>query len=542
MAPLLPPDARNVATAAADVARPVDRAVRRPPITRQAASLVATTATVAALLLGATALVVRGQVESVSADHYDGLQAIGRLRVAQVTAWLEERTGDLRAAAGSSSVAEAITDWRADPEDVAWRARIDEQLRLTRDVEQDENVLLLDPDGRLLASAVPDHAAVVAETLRLARSVVASGAHVGAATVVYPDGDRHVHVDIAAAVRDQSGKLVGILVLRSNPAASLYANLLTWPTTSETGETLLVYRLGDSVAFLTVPRLAGDTPPESIPLSRVEVPAVQAVLGRTGRFEGLDYRGVEVMADLRRVPGTEWFLVDKVDLDEVTDDALGRAGLVAMVAASTIVLVGGLVMLVFLVRQRSILRRLSRVEGQRTAAVARFDYLFANARDAFMILDQSGVIVEANIAATELYGYPRDELLGMTVWNLRAPETRALTARDWESGSLANGILFETVHERRDGTRVQVEISSRVVEIDGQPYRQSIIRDITGRKAAERALREQLVELRRWNEITMGREARVIDLKREVNRLLGALGRPTRYEEERAAIDQDGHG
>lgn len=542
LAPLLAPDARNVATAAVDGARPGDPTVRQPRITRQAAYLVATTATVAALLLGATALVVRGQMEAVSADHYESLQAIGRLRVAQVTAWLEERTGDLRAAAGSPFVAEAITDWRADPADAARRARIDEQLHLTQDAEHSENVLLLDPDGRLLASAVPDHAVVGADTLRLARSVLASGAEVRAGTVVYPDGDDTVHVDIAAAVRDQSGKPVGILVLRSDPAASLYANLITWPTTSRTGETLLVYREGESAVFLTIPRLAGETPPEGVPLSRVELPAVQAVLGRTGRFEGRDYRGVDVMADLRPVPETEWFLVDKMDLAEVRDDALGRAGLVVMLAASTIVLVGGLATLLFIVRRRSILRRLDKVEGQRTAAVARFDYLFANARDAFMILDQSGVIVEANIAAVELYGYPRDELLGMTVWDLRAPETRGLTDRDWKSGGLANGTLFETVHERQDGTRILVEISSRVVEIDEQPYRQSIIRDITGRKAAERALHEQLDELRRWNEVTLGREARVIDLKREVNRLLNALGRPRRYEEEPAATDQGGDG
>ena len=44
--------------------------------------------------------------------------------------------------------------------------------------------------------------------------------------------------------------------------------------------------------------------------------------------------------------------------------------------------------------------------------------------------------------------------------------------------------------------------------------------DITERKQAEAQLREQLVELRRWHAVMLGRETRVIELKNEVNQLL----------------------
>lgn len=43
------------------------------------------------------------------------------------------------------------------------------------------------------------------------------------------------------------------------------------------------------------------------------------------------------------------------------------------------------------------------------------------------------------------------------------------------------------------------------------------------------ALREQLDELRRWHEATLGREGRILELKREVNELLVAAGRAPRY-------------
>jgi hypothetical protein len=57
----------------------------------------------------------------------------------------------------------------------------------------------------------------------------------------------------------------------------------------------------------------------------------------------------------------------------------------------------------------------------------------------------------------------------------------------------------------------------------------SIARDIAERKRAEAQLGEQLDELRRWHQVTLGRETRILDLKREVNELLAQAGRPPRY-------------
>lgn len=50
--------------------------------------------------------------------------------------------------------------------------------------------------------------------------------------------------------------------------------------------------------------------------------------------------------------------------------------------------------------------------------------------------------------------------------------------------------------------------------------------DITERKQAEEALQKNE---RSWHDATLGRESRVLDLKREVNELLDEAGRPPRY-------------
>ena len=48
-------------------------------------------------------------------------------------------------------------------------------------------------------------------------------------------------------------------------------------------------------------------------------------------------------------------------------------------------------------------------------------------------------------------------------------------------------------------------------------------------KRADEEIRSQLGELRRWHEATLGREERIIELKREVNELLAQLRQPPRY-------------
>ncbi len=57
-----------------------------------------------------------------------------------------------------------------------------------------------------------------------------------------------------------------------------------------------------------------------------------------------------------------------------------------------------------------------------------------------------------------------------------------------------------------------------------------ITRDITERKRAEQKILAQLDELRRWQDVMLGREDRVLELKREVNALRQRLGEPVRYE------------
>jgi hypothetical protein len=63
--------------------------------------------------------------------------------------------------------------------------------------------------------------------------------------------------------------------------------------------------------------------------------------------------------------------------------------------------------------------------------------------------------------------------------------------------------------------------------------------DVTARHRADERIREQLEALRRWHAAMLGREGRLLDLKREVNALMARLGEPPRYPSAEAAASTE---
>jgi len=124
--------------------------------------------------------------------------------------------------------------------------------------------------------------------------------------------------------------------------------------------------------------------------------------------------------------------------------------------------------------------------------------LASHTRDIVLLMRPNGEIAFANEAASVVYGYPAETLIGMNVRDLRAPSTRPLVETQMATAA-QEGVLFETCHVRRDGSQFPVEVSSRGVEIDGEHLVLSVVRDISRRHESQRASAELLVELESAN-------------------------------------------
>ena len=131
-----------------------------------------------------------------------------------------------------------------------------------------------------------------------------------------------------------------------------------------------------------------------------------------------------------------------------------------------------------------------RAEDALRESEERYRDLFENAQDLVYTHDLNGNYTSANIVCEKITGYTHEECIGMNVAQVIAPDDmekarRALSRKTIEKDSSAYDIDIVT----KDGRRVTLEVTSRLMHRNGVPYAvHGIARDITARKRAEREL------------------------------------------------------
>ncbi|MCE5250019.1 PAS domain S-box protein [bacterium] len=116
----------------------------------------------------------------------------------------------------------------------------------------------------------------------------------------------------------------------------------------------------------------------------------------------------------------------------------------------------------------------------------RYRNLFNNAWDGIFIVDRkTGNILASNPVASKLYGYSREELLRMTIYDVSAEPEKTTAA-------IHDGItqIVSRLHRKKDGTIFPVEITGSYFTESGHELYTVFIRDITKRKQAEETLKD----------------------------------------------------
>ena len=218
------------------------------------------------------------------------------------------------------------------------------------------------------------------------------------------------------------------------------------------------------------------------------LPAAMALKGITGTLDGVDYRGVPVIAAMKEITGLPWYMVAKIDKEELLSSIDGEETLVIVIIILFILATGSTLGIVWWTQRVRFYREKFENEQKRLALVKHFDYILKFANDIILLVDDKLNIVEANDRAVEVYNYSHEELLNMNITQIRSPGFLTDMKDQFKKIENSGFLTFETVHRRKDNTEFHVEISTRLVNIEGKKYYQSIGRDITSRKEAEAEL------------------------------------------------------
>jgi PAS domain S-box-containing protein len=434
------------------------------------------------------------------------LSAVADLKVDQIDTWRRERLGDARFFARASFFARDVQSFMAAPTSAKARGDMIHWLTLLKAGSRFKSVVLFDPQGTPVLDVrdpgtppSPIDRATIEASVRTNRVIVIDlhrdpGTQTPRMDFVFPvfaPGETPLAPDPspgafpAAAGRE----LLGVVRLKLDPGQFLYPMIGSWPTPSRSAETVLGRFEDGEVVTLNGVRHRTDGPFARFSIiAGSRLPAAGAAQGEWGFAEGVDYRGTPVLASVRPVPDSPWFVVAKIDRHEIYAPLRQHAWLTLTVTLVLALAAGLLVGLVWRTRESAFaLRELAAERQQRTLA-ERIDHLMRGANDIILLADGNERILEANDRAVDAYGYPRGELLALRIPDLLTPSAVA----DFDSRNadlLAQGhARFETENRREDGSPFPVEVSVSLVEIDGVRYRLGIVRDITERKAHEREI------------------------------------------------------
>ena len=422
------------------------------------------------------------------------LGSIADLKVSQIDNWRKERLAEATIVLENPFIGDHIQEWLESPWKIGLKKMIYDWITARGRHLQYEKVVLLDLKGTVRLSFPeggdelgPDAKRLVSEAIQEKR-VILSDLYRGKIS-----GTIRLSLVVPILIRKgQDVFPVGVLLLRIDPNRFLYPLIQSWPTPSETGETILVRRQGEEVEFLNELRHGKDAVLTlRLPLTNRQVPAVMAVLGKEGIKEGMDYRGVPVVAAMRRIPDSPWFIVAKVDQEEIYAPIRRSMWEIGFVTSLLVIGIGLSVGLASHQQRAQFYKRLYRAEQERQALAKHFEYLTKYANDIVLLMDENLNIIEVNNRAIEIYGYSREELLQRNLKDLWSSGAREILDEQKREIDERGATLYESLHQRKDGTDFLAESSSRVIEIEGKRFYQSIICDITERKQAEEALREK---------------------------------------------------
>lgn len=431
------------------------------------------------------------------------LSSIAELKVGELTKWRAERVRDGFVFFKNASFCSLVRRFFEQPADSDAQRQLLDWISKFSACNDYDMIRLLDTQGvTRLSLPAGDHPVAMKNI-----SSVLMSAQVSMTDFYRNNDDHRVYLSLLVPIIDESdaNRPLGLLALRIDPSTYLYPFIQRWPSPSRTAETLLVRREGNEAVFLNELRFQTNAALNlRIPLSKTEMPSVQAILGRKGIAGGKDYRGMPVMAAIEPVPDSPWFLVARQDIAEVDGPIQARL-------LQTIVMVGVLIFgaaactgLVWRNQRAGFYREKTLAMEALRKSEAVFRSYFELPLHGLTVTSVEKGWLKVNDYLCSILGYTREEIVRMTWAEMTHPDDLAADVEQFNrllAGQIERYEL-EKRFIRKDGTAVWTTIAVGCVrKADGTAdHIVCSIDDITARKEGEKKLAETIAELRASNQ------------------------------------------
>ena len=249
------------------------------------------------------------------------LSAIADLKLQQLTQWRQERLSDAYFFSHARFAAADVRKLLDAPQAPAVQAEVRHWLNLLKGGERYHAVAVYSARGERLVALSESAGEPAAGFHNLVDR--ASRTHDLVITDLHRDqANGFIHLDILFPIFEEADwtrpAAIAFVLLKVDARQYLFPVVQSWPTPSKTAEAFLVRREGENVLFLSDLRHRRDAALQlQRPWASPALPAARVLAGETKVLEGIDYRGMPVVAAGRMLPGTSWAIVSKMDREEI---------------------------------------------------------------------------------------------------------------------------------------------------------------------------------------------------------------------------------
>ena len=446
-------------------------------------------------------------------EQENNLSAIASLKISQIASWHKERLGDAKVISLDKPLIISI-EYFFSGKNKEIKTQLYYWMKSVRNEYDYSNVLIADTSLKVRLSVTPSDS-ILGDSIKMEMKASLKGRNIFMTDLHRSKEIPYIHIDILIPLFDSVKNKplpVGIALLRIDPGKVLFPLIQSWPTPSKSSETLILRREGDSVLYLNELRHRKNTALNlKFPLSNVNLLATKAVNGFEGVTDGTDYRKIPVIGALNKVPGLPWYMVVKVDKDEILAP-FKRYSIITVFVIILLIVLNALVSGYWIWAQRVDMYRrqlkdeitLSESKEKLIASEERFRSLYENVTIGIYRTTLDGQILMANHVMVNMLGFDTFEQLAQR--NLQQegyepdyPRAKFLKALE-EQGKI---IGLESAWYQRNGKVLFVRESANAVrDAKGRIlYYDGTVEDITDRKKTEEALHENENRLREAQEM-----------------------------------------
>ncbi len=440
----------------------------------------------------------KNETDEIRKEKYQYLEAISSLKIDQITKWNAERLYDAKFVPTIGKFIKSTSLLISDSNDKDSKDFLFQTLEPIKERHGYKDLFILDKNNRVLFTLLTNNDEVDSFTIVNSKKAIQLDSILFLG-FYYCNTHSEIHMDIISPIKDNFGNILGTFILRLDPNQFLFPLIQSWPTPSKTGESLIFRNEGTQLRLLSDVKFKKNLAMNfTMPLKKEEYIGVKGVKEKAGIVEGLDYRGSKVISSIKKVPGTSWYLVSKIDHDEIFSEMIYRAGTITLISVITFLLIGAFTLYLYKQKQSATYKNLFLKEKELSETKGEYKTALYSIGDAVIATDRHSLVKQMNGVAEKLTGWKESEAIGkkldevfkiineVTKQQIPNPVNRVL-----KEGAII-GLADYTLLISRDGKEIPIADSGAPIKNDADQIIGVILvfRDQTEERAKEKELFE----------------------------------------------------